>query len=115
MNTKLNTNTNTAVLSKWCDLRNWTTAAALAVLSTLLTNTSLRAGTITVVNLPTTGTDAVTGITTNQNYVCAFDYGNQNTNTYSVNGVPFAHFDPDRKSTRLNSSHRCISYAVFCL
>src|SRR5437764_4824986 len=26
---------------------------------------------------------------------------------------PFAH--PDRKSTRLNSSHRCISYAVFCL
>src|SRR5437879_8201270 len=25
--------------------------------------------------------------------------------------VPF----PDRKSTRLNSSHRCISYAVFCL
>src|SRR5437879_13918386 len=28
------------------------------------------------------------------------------------------HADPellDRKSTRLNSSHRCISYAVFCL
>src|SRR5437762_8270983 len=26
------------------------------------------------------------------------------------------HFDRlDRKSTRLNSSHRCISYAVFCL
>src|SRR5437762_4697909 len=24
-------------------------------------------------------------------------------------------FKPDRKSTRLNSSHRCISYAVFCL
>src|SRR5436189_3427995 len=23
--------------------------------------------------------------------------------------------DVDRKSTRLNSSHRCISYAVFCL
>src|SRR5437763_16917625 len=23
--------------------------------------------------------------------------------------------NPDRKSTRLNSSHRCISYAVFCL
>src|SRR5437762_8343917 len=22
--------------------------------------------------------------------------------------------NPDRKSTRLNSSHRCISYAVFC-
>src|SRR5437762_7974160 len=25
------------------------------------------------------------------------------------------HIDLDRKSTRLNSSHRCISYAVFCL
>src|SRR5437762_6017812 len=24
-------------------------------------------------------------------------------------------FTRDRKSTRLNSSHRCISYAVFCL
>src|SRR5437762_8419835 len=24
-------------------------------------------------------------------------------------------FSTDRKSTRLNSSHRCISYAVFCL
>src|SRR5437879_9570908 len=27
----------------------------------------------------------------------------------------FRAFDKDRKSTRLNSSHRCISYAVFCL
>src|SRR5437763_8885931 len=25
-----------------------------------------------------------------------------------------SHVDADRKSTRLNSSHRCISYAVFC-
>src|SRR5437764_11137013 len=25
------------------------------------------------------------------------------------------HLERDRKSTRLNSSHRCISYAVFCL
>src|SRR3712207_7819100 len=28
---------------------------------------------------------------------------------------PTAAFDPDRKSTRLNSSHANISYAVFCL
>src|SRR5437763_12646594 len=31
---------------------------------------------------------------------------------------PMSAFGPmrtDRKSTRLNSSHRCISYAVFCL
>ena len=30
--------------------------------------------------------------------------------------IDFRHLQiPDRKSTRLNSSHRCISYAVFCL
>src|SRR5258705_4927789 len=29
-------------------------------------------------------------------------------------GAPFVH-RADRKSTRLNSSHLCISYAVFCL
>src|SRR5437879_12412095 len=28
---------------------------------------------------------------------------------------PGGHALADRKSTRLNSSHRCISYAVFCL
>src|SRR5437762_9839533 len=31
-----------------------------------------------------------------------------------LNGRPSAAKE-DRKSTRLNSSHRCISYAVFCL
>src|SRR5437762_5291720 len=30
-----------------------------------------------------------------------------------LKALPGAH--GDRKSTRLNSSHRCISYAVFCL
>src|SRR5437762_9688374 len=30
-------------------------------------------------------------------------------------GCLFLDFEGDRKSTRLNSSHRCISYAVFCL
>src|SRR5436189_4007155 len=35
----------------------------------------------------------------------------------AVAGATRAHLEPrrDRKSTRLNSSHRCISYAVFCL
>src|SRR5437762_4813560 len=28
---------------------------------------------------------------------------------------PYGRVGEDRKSTRLNSSHRCISYAVFCL
>src|SRR5256885_8709924 len=30
-------------------------------------------------------------------------------------GAPFLGFSKDRKSTRLNSSHLVISYAVFCL
>src|SRR5437763_3718692 len=30
-------------------------------------------------------------------------------------GIQKAADELDRKSTRLNSSHRCISYAVFCL
>src|SRR5437762_8897779 len=34
---------------------------------------------------------------------------NRSTSRASMSGVR------DRKSTRLNSSHRCISYAVFCL
>src|SRR3712207_7255218 len=32
-----------------------------------------------------------------------------------VTRAPGAHAGPDRKSTRLNSSHANISYAVFCL
>src|SRR5437764_14827182 len=32
-----------------------------------------------------------------------------------IHGGPRAYIALDRKSTRLNSSHRCISYAVFCL
>src|SRR5690242_20827087 len=32
-----------------------------------------------------------------------------------VDKPPVAHPPPDRKSTRLNSSHMSISYAVFCL
>src|SRR5258707_9075145 len=31
------------------------------------------------------------------------------------NGIPVLENKPDRKSTRLNSSHANISYAVFCL
>src|SRR5437762_9804997 len=35
--------------------------------------------------------------------------------TAVIIGVGFDKKTVDRKSTRLNSSHRCISYAVFCL
>src|SRR5437762_14030422 len=34
---------------------------------------------------------------------------------YGVTEETIGYFFTDRKSTRLNSSHRCISYAVFCL
>src|SRR5258708_22407689 len=34
---------------------------------------------------------------------------------YQVIGYYLKHADEDRKSTRLNSSHQIISYAVFCL
>src|SRR5208337_5055341 len=40
------------------------------------------------------------------------DFGRQSRPAGRVLGV--GHHQ-DRKSTRLNSSHRCISYAVFCL
>ena len=38
--------------------------------------------------------------------------------TFFIYGLEMGLFpigESDRKSTRLNSSHRCISYAVFCL
>src|ERR1017187_7676771 len=38
---------------------------------------------------------------------------NLQLNFVDADGRSIAKF-PDRKSTRLNSSHRCISYAVFC-
>src|SRR5437879_9224462 len=34
---------------------------------------------------------------------------------FDIKNFSHADADQDRKSTRLNSSHRCISYAVFCL
>src|SRR5437879_8666585 len=38
-----------------------------------------------------------------------------NHGVWPADDVPVAKITEDRKSTRLNSSHRCISYAVFCL
>src|SRR5437764_7238318 len=44
---------------------------------------------------------------------------NTSMRTYAYNLLHFVRWwesvHQDRKSTRLNSSHRCISYAVFCL
>src|SRR5437879_5483018 len=40
--------------------------------------------------------------------------GREFADSFDRRGVPHKR-NVDRKSTRLNSSHRCISYAVFCL
>src|SRR5690348_18225433 len=39
----------------------------------------------------------------------------QHVELHHLPGAPAQHPYPDRKSTRLNSSHPSISYAVFCL
>jgi hypothetical protein len=62
----------------------------VAVASALLATASIRAGTITVGNLPATGTDAATGISTTNSYLCCLDFGN-GTAVGSINGVPFEH------------------------
>ncbi len=76
-------------------------AIASTALLILLGNPAARAGTITVVGLPPTGTDAASGITTNKTYVSAFDFGSKDTVTYSVNGVPFAHVKTTANNTFL--------------
>src|SRR5437764_15028664 len=45
--------------------------------------------------------------------VCPYDADEFTGSERSAHQEPA--FGEDRKSTRLNSSHRCISYAVFCL
>src|SRR5438034_3276905 len=42
-------------------------------------------------------------------------YYEPDSGTITFDGVPLADAGRDRKSTRLNSSHTVISYAVFCL
>ena len=42
----------------------------------LLAAWSSGAGTLLVVNLPATGTDAATGLNSASNYVCCLDFGN---------------------------------------
>src|SRR5438552_10444952 len=44
-------------------------------------------------------------------------FPSHHANVCTLEGLPstMAGFDKDRKSTRLNSSHQIISYAVFCL
>src|SRR6201993_5409538 len=47
--------------------------------------------------------------------VCSSDPSRRRHTNYKVTGVQTCALPIDRKSTRLNSSHLVISYAVFCL
>src|SRR5438094_4446520 len=62
-------------------------------------------------DLPKSGDDAKVHIVHRARYC----YIVLNTYPYTSGHVMIVPFDQDRKSTRLNSSHRTISYAVFCL
>src|SRR5574344_1612157 len=47
---------------------------------------------------------------------CSAAIGRENRERFALFGTDMAEIMPaDRKSTRLNSSHQIISYAVFCL
>lgn len=65
---------------------------AVAVVA-LFATWSSQAGTITVANLPATGTDAATGISPTNTYLCCIDFGSNANPPGSVNGVPFIHPD----------------------
>ena len=71
---------------------NLTSKFALAALLALLTTASTHAGTITLGNLPATGTDAATGISAANTYLCCLAFGtNANVN---INSVPFQQVHP---------------------
>src|SRR5437762_11307001 len=50
-----------------------------------------------------------------RSHTSAGDCSEQERKDALIAGLPGYQSVLDRKSTRLNSSHRCISYAVFCL
>src|SRR5690554_7057279 len=73
-------------------------------ISTLFPYTTLFRSTFQVTGDPTNGT--LRGVPPDLRYTPHDDYSGSDTFTFQVR---------DRKSTRLNSSHVRISYAVFCL
>lgn len=79
-------------VSKWRSLRSLMMTALM--LLAFSTTGSLRAGTVSVVNLPAVNTDAATGITPNKHYVCAVNFGNNGSPPANINGVSLYHFDP---------------------
>src|SRR5690242_21627186 len=59
-------------------------------------------------------TYSVTAVPTDTDYTAARAEIHEQRLMYAVDDI-LAHSPEDRKSTRLNSSHMSISYAVFCL
>ena len=78
--------------------KNLTAKFASVVLLALLGTGSIYAGSITVVNLPATGTDAATGINSTNTYLCCLDFGN-GAAVGSINGVAFQHLSFPNTST----------------
>jgi hypothetical protein len=63
---------------------------------------------ISVTALPSTGTDAATGINATNTYLCALDFGNQST-PVSVNGVSFQKISVSGSGTGANNNHPLFS------
>src|SRR5437879_833741 len=87
-----------------------TTSATYTVTATFSGGTSGRNSLVVLVyrGVTSVGSNAInTGLSTSPSVVLT----TATSSDYAVAGFSWR----DRKSTRLNSSHRCISYAVFCL
>jgi hypothetical protein len=75
---------------------------AVLVVAALLTAASSLAGTITVGNLPATGTDAAMGSSTANTYLCCLAFG---TNaTVNINSVPFQPVEPNNTVTSVSGT-----------
>src|SRR2546429_5669743 len=68
----------------------------------------------TLFRSPTPRNSVLLGGDLHQNYVCAV-HADPEAAPERRNPIVASEFCRDRKSTRLNSSHGYISYAVFCL
>ncbi|MBC7979746.1 MAG: hypothetical protein H7Y36_04195 [Armatimonadetes bacterium] len=66
------------------------------------------AGSISVNTLPATGTDAASGISTSNNYLCALDFGDT-TSAIAVNGVAFQQLSLSGKGTGVDNKHPLFS------
>ena len=74
------------------------------VLASWAAMASMRAGTISVVDLPATGTDAASGINSTNAYLCALDF-RSGTTALSIGGVNFQRLTPGGKGAGADYDH----------